>query len=130
MTDDTPTVPTRLGREGDSQAMPVPNGHTDIQTLVIRELEQRRQLGIERYGTALQPFNGRDGLQDLYEELMDGMVYVRQEIEERKLRSDALAELLDAAEVLRATWRSGGELGAGVECFFAIIDELDELLGK
>ena len=34
-------------------------------------------------GTALQPFNGRDALRDLYEELLDACTYIRQVIEER-----------------------------------------------
>jgi hypothetical protein len=50
---------------------------------VIADIEERRRLGISRYGTALQPHNGRDALRDLYEELLDSATYVRQVIEER-----------------------------------------------
>lgn len=69
-------------RPGD-QPLPTPNGHPDIQSQVIADIEERRQVGISRYGTALQPFNGRDALRDLYEELLDGAMYVRQAMVER-----------------------------------------------
>lgn len=38
-------------------------------------MERRREIGIERYGTPLQPFNGRDVRRDLFEELLDAYVY-------------------------------------------------------
>ena len=100
--------PSRAGRKGDSQEMPIPNDLPDIQRLVIRDIEARRALGIERYGTPLQPFNGRDALQDLYEELMDGVMYVRQEIEERTANSSEFSgdieKLIDAARRLEVQW--------------------------
>ena len=68
----------RAGREGDSQPMPVVNDHPDIQSRVIADIEARRLVGIKRYGTALQPWNGRDALVDLYEELLDACCYIKQ----------------------------------------------------
>ena len=44
---------------------------------LCRTLEQRKQLGLERYGTILQAHNGRDQLQDSVDELADGIVYTR-----------------------------------------------------
>jgi hypothetical protein len=78
-----PSKPERAGREGDSQPLPVVNDHPDIQSAVIADIEQRRLLGIKRYGTALQPHNGRDALVDLYEELMDAVMYIKQILVER-----------------------------------------------
>jgi hypothetical protein len=69
-------------REGD-QPLPVPNGLPDIQSLVIEDIGARRDLGIRRYGTSLQPHNGRDALRDAYEECLDLACYLRQAIEER-----------------------------------------------
>ena len=69
-------------RDGD-QPLPVKNDRTDIQSLVMADLESRRELGIKRYGTALQAFNGRDMLRDAYEEALDLAVYLRGVIEER-----------------------------------------------
>lgn len=70
-------------REGDQQ-LPVPNDRPGIHELVIEDIRKRRELGISRYGTMLQAFNGRDALQDLYDELLDAACYVRQAIEERR----------------------------------------------
>jgi|APSaa5957512622_1039677.scaffolds.fasta_scaffold17693_3 hypothetical protein len=50
----------------------------DVTFEVIKDLEDRRQLGIERYGTHLQPFNGRDSLVDAYQEMLDFVVYIKQ----------------------------------------------------
>src|SRR2546430_13113423 len=69
-------------RPGD-QPLPVVNSEQDIQSLVIADIEARRKVGIDRYGTALQPGNGRDSLRDAYEEALDLACYLRQAIEER-----------------------------------------------
>lgn len=71
-------------RPGD-QPLPVPNGGPDIQSMVIADIEARREVGIERYGTALQPNNGRDALRDAYEEALDLACYLRQAIAERDM---------------------------------------------
>lgn len=49
----------------------------DDQSLIIADLEERRRLGIERYGQGHRPFNGRDTLLDMYEEQLDLLVYLR-----------------------------------------------------
>lgn len=54
----------------------------DIWRIIIDEMEQRRTLGIERYGRPLTPFNGRSGLQDLKEELLDALAYTVQVMKE------------------------------------------------
>lgn len=66
-----------------SQPKPVSNNNPEITSLVIRDMEARRVLGKERYGVALQAFNGRDALQDAYEEVLDLCQYLRQVIYER-----------------------------------------------
>jgi hypothetical protein len=71
-------------RPGD-QPLPTPNEYRDIQSMVIDDLGKRRLVGIERYGTALQPFNGRKSLRDIYEELLDAAVYVKQRLVEEDL---------------------------------------------
>lgn len=76
----------RAGRVGDTQAMPVLNDSRDIQSLVIADMERRRELGIQRYGIALQCFNGRDALLDLYEELLDACMYAKQLLVEGEAR--------------------------------------------
>ena len=53
------TRPGLRHREGD-QPLPVRNDSRDIQSMVIDDIRARRELGISRYGVALQPGNGRD----------------------------------------------------------------------
>jgi len=65
------------------QPMPTPNASPSVQSMVIDDLAVRLQVGIQRYGTALQPHNGRDALRDAYEEALDLACYLRQAIAER-----------------------------------------------
>ena len=67
-----------------SQPKPTPNNSEPIVDQVIKDLQERKKVGIERYGTPLQANNGRDALQDLYEELLDAVQYIKQVMEERK----------------------------------------------
>ena len=57
--------------------MPVINDKPILQKMVIEDMAKRLELGIERYGTGLQADNGRDMLQDAYEEALDLCVYLR-----------------------------------------------------
>lgn len=66
----------------EDQPAPQPSSG-DVWLQVIKDMEDRRLVGIRRYGTPLQPFNGRDALVDLYQELLDAVVYIRQLITER-----------------------------------------------
>ena len=54
-----------------------------IHELVVLDLAARLRKGIDTYGTQLTAHNGRDALQDAYEECLDMAVYLRQAIEER-----------------------------------------------
>lgn len=49
-----------------------------IRQEVERGLRQRLQLGISKYGRPLESHNGRDALQDAWEESLDAMVYTTQ----------------------------------------------------
>ena len=67
-----------------NQPAPKPNAGTPIWELVIADMRERDRIGRERYGTPLQAHNGRDALQDAYEEILDAAVYLRQAIEEAR----------------------------------------------
>lgn len=54
---------------------------TDRKT-VIQDVEERAQLGEKRYGERLRAFNSRDARLDLYQEVLDALMYCRQVIEE------------------------------------------------
>ena len=79
-------VPTRAQRPGDSQPLPTVNDAPDIQSAVIADIAARRQVGIGRYGTALQPGNGRNALLDAYEETLDLACYLKQRLVEDEVR--------------------------------------------
>ena len=66
------------------QPTPIANDLPHIADLVKADIDARRAKGIETYGQALQPMNGRSALQDLYEELLDGAQYARQRLEEER----------------------------------------------
>lgn len=69
-------------RTGD-QPLPILNDLDSVQSAVIADLGERTEVGIERYGTALQPWNGRDALRDAYEEALDLTCYLKQVLIER-----------------------------------------------
>lgn len=78
-----------------SQPNPIPNTHRSVHDIVIDDIQgvfslatekaavraalrERKEKGLETYGTILQPHNGRNALQDLLEELLDGACYACQ----------------------------------------------------
>lgn len=61
-----------------------------VLSLVLADLTQRVSTGEAEYGEPLTTHNGRDALQDAYEEVLDLCLYLRQAIEERvDLRGEA-----------------------------------------
>ena len=65
------------------QPAPIANDHPPIWNIVIMDMLNRDSVGRQRYGTPLQPFNGRDALSDAYQEALDLAVYLRHAIYER-----------------------------------------------
>jgi cytidylate kinase len=72
--------------EINDQPPPTPNANQAVWDLVMQDMRERDLVGRERYGTPLQAMNGRDPLIDIYQEALDLVVYLRQEIEERRMR--------------------------------------------
>jgi hypothetical protein len=84
----------------DSHSQPTPSGNGSPVTVeVIKDMLLRREQGMKKYGTELKTDNGRDALTDLYQELLDAVNYVKQELMER-----------DAVPEDRATKRELGVL--------------------
>lgn len=52
------------------QPPPIPNNYPAIWDLVKKDIDDRDKFGQQKYNTRLQPFNGRDALNDLYQELL------------------------------------------------------------
>jgi hypothetical protein len=62
----------------------------DMVGKIIVDMKDRDEVGFKRYGTRLQPFNGRHALIDAYQEFLDGAVYLRQFLEENQDPIDPL----------------------------------------
>lgn len=62
---------------------PIPNDQPAVWDLVMVDMKDRDQMGLQKYKTRLQPHNGRDFLKDTYQELLDAAVYIRGLLYER-----------------------------------------------
>jgi len=62
---------------------PIKNKFPAVWDLVYADIIERDKKGKEKYGTRLQPFNGRNVLIDAYQEALDLVVYLRQAIFEK-----------------------------------------------
>jgi len=47
---------------------------------VLEDIRARAEMGREKYGTYLRIHNGRDALLNLYQELIDAIMYLRQRL--------------------------------------------------
>ena len=65
------------------QATPKGSGNP-ILGMVLADLTNRALEGADKYGEPLKAHNGRNALWDLYQELLDAAMYIRQAIEEQR----------------------------------------------
>lgn len=65
------------------QPPPRANDYPALWSLIRDDMTLRDRMGAKKYGTRLQPHNGRDFLRDAYEEALDLVVYLRGAIFER-----------------------------------------------
>ena len=84
------------------QPAPMPRENvTSVQALVRADLDERERIGVERYGTPLQPHNGRDALVDAYQEALDLACYLRQALAEGRgkdiIDGDLLVDIIAEA---------------------------------
>jgi hypothetical protein len=71
-----------------SKHQPQPSGGEQVVLLaVLSDLKERADVGKEKYGIYLKTNNGRDALWDAYQEALDLVMYLRQEILEREGRN-------------------------------------------
>lgn len=68
-----------MSQASEPQPDPKP-GKVDVADFVLADIQERVKAGLERYGTKLQTFNGRNALWDAYQEILDLVMYVRQAI--------------------------------------------------
>lgn len=65
-----------------------PKKYKPVVAQVMVDLMERMEVGIKTYGEALRPSNGRDALQDAYEEALDLACYLKQAMIERDQADD------------------------------------------
>lgn len=128
-----PTEPTRADRPGDSQPLPTKSTgsravlpallldlamHVQIRGEseaarrgITDDLQTRTQIGIERYGTALETANGRNALIDAYEECQDLTQYLKQRTMEYPADSRSRLAYWSALSMMIDLW---GILHGGV----------------
>jgi len=80
------------------QPAPMSNDSQPIWDLVVADMSARNALGVERYGTPLQAFNGRKALQDVYEEALDMVVYLKQQLVEEDVKNARIVEVINLAD--------------------------------
>lgn len=102
------------------QRPPTPNESRPVWELVVEDMLARDQLGRERYGTPLQAFNGRRPLVDVYQELLDAVVYTKQELLER---AGIVAQLDNLHADLAATIRQRDEASRRAEFLNRLLNE-------
>jgi hypothetical protein len=73
-----------------------------VRSAVANGLRDRRELGISKYGRALQSHNGRDSLLDAWQEALDTLVYLQQMQLEGETVDTALTAQMSVVEVLAA----------------------------
>jgi len=66
------------------QPAPIMNDGPFVKDLVIADIEELCERRRVKYGTHLQANNGRDALQDAYEEALDLCLYLKQVLMERE----------------------------------------------
>jgi hypothetical protein len=64
-------------------------GKQVVWNVIMSDIEQRANFGLEKYGHCLETFNGRDPLWDAYQEALDLVMYLRQAIMERDTTNEA-----------------------------------------
>ena len=105
--DDTTWLATAKQRPPTGADLEVPTISIDAVDL-NDDLEARASVGRESYGTPLRIFNGRDPLVDAYQEALDLVMYLRQDVTQYG-RGGVLTqrgEHLDAAEALAVSLRN------------------------
>lgn len=108
-----------------SNPQPEPkNGRDPVYLFVLNDIKERVDLGESRYGTVLHTFNGRNPKWDLYQEQIDSIFYLRQDILEDESRDNAIHFCID---LLRTTIQIGSEDGLR-ESAGRVVEILDKII--
>lgn len=95
--------------------------------LFFQGLRQRRNFGIEKYGTELRAFNGRDALIDCFQELIDAFQYLTQEYIQREVEKEFLMKCASFFLDLRRFWSGNIPIGDSAHIKGTLTNRFDEL---
>jgi hypothetical protein len=76
----------------ETQSAPRP-GDKIVGLELIKDVQARYDFGLKEYGVPLQTFNGRNAFQEVYEEQLDQLVYMKQLLMERDEEMRMLHEI-------------------------------------
>jgi NTP pyrophosphatase (non-canonical NTP hydrolase) len=97
---------------------------------VIEDLTKRAEFGLIEYGRPLHANNGRDALQDVYEELLDGACYIKQRMMENL--NEAKASGVDETIHAVRKWATDKGIDKAENApfqFLKVSEEVGELAG-
>lgn len=80
----------------DEALLLVGESNLNSKTSIIADLEYRAEVGLDKYGTYLSTENGRSAIIDLYEELLDALMYATQ----RYMETESDQDMLNAENLL------------------------------
>ena len=72
-----------MRKASEQQPQPVGTGEIVLHE-VVKDIQDRAEVGTQKYGTLLRTHNGRDPLMDAYQEALDLVMYLKQALMERE----------------------------------------------
>jgi len=106
---------------------PKPNNGPSMHDLVIKDMEDRKQFGLDKYNTTLQAFNGRNAAMDAFQEALDLVVYFKQMLEEKEIIIEKLCDIRDEAKTTLTCYLAIGN-DSLEDRLASIVDDSEKLL--
>jgi len=100
-------------------------GKQIVGDIVLTDIRLRMELGRLRYCTYLEAHNGRDAAQDLYEELIDAVLYTKQDMLER---ADLAAEVERLQAQVKALSKLVCVMRDAIPVLTALVDRRDTIV--
>lgn len=78
-----PLIVDETEKQAEAYAKLNAGNEASVRHLLVADMRARHEFGLAKYGVPLVAHNDRDHLSDAYQETLDGVVYLRAEIEKR-----------------------------------------------
>jgi hypothetical protein len=117
-----------MSTHANSKAQPSPIGEgRPVLIEVISDLCLRRDHGVAKYKTELKTGNGRDPLVDLYQELLDAVMYIKQTLMECPKDVIFTPRELEIARMAILSWFNAGLPQSMLRAAAPLMAQNDEL---